>query len=64
MTENNQAVMMFCLTIIAIIGIISAVICYSKNGLNFRMKAKTKLTSQPELELGLDLESQYKEKNR
>lgn len=64
MTESNQTVMMFCLTIIAVIGIISAVVCYSKDQISFKLKAKTKLSSQPEAELGLELEKDDKIENR
>lgn len=52
--------MMFCLTIIAIIGITSAVVCFSKDKVSFNIKARTKLPNQSETEFGIQVQKDDK----
>ncbi|QGU96237.1 hypothetical protein GOM49_15060 [Clostridium bovifaecis] len=55
MSEKSQIIMMFCLTIISVIGIISAVICYSKGPVKFRLKAKSNSLTHNDGEFGIEV---------
>lgn len=50
--------MMFCLTIIAIIGIISAVIFFSKGQISFNLKAHTTLPDKSEADIGFEVDKE------
>ena len=63
MSESNQMFMLFCITLIAVLGIISAVICYSKDRVSFNIKARTKLPNQSETEFGIEVHKD-EEKNK
>ena len=55
--------MLFCITLIAVLGIISAVVCYSKDRVSFNIKARTKLPNQSETEFGIEVHKD-EEKNK
>ena len=61
MMESIQVFMMFCMTIIATIGIVSAVIYYSKDTVNFNIKAAAKLFSKSEAEFSMNVHKEKKE---
>lgn len=51
MTECTQMFMMFCITFIAIVGIISVLICYSKYPFSFMIKAHKKNSAKKDADL-------------
>jgi len=55
MPESIQMFMLFCITLIAVLGITSAVVCYSKDRVSFNIKARTKLPNQSETEFGIEV---------
>lgn len=55
MSESIQMFMLFCITLIAVLGITSAVVCYSKDRVSFNIKARTKLPNQSETEFGIEV---------
>lgn len=55
MLESIQLFMMFCMTIIAVVGIVSAVIYYSRDTVSFNIKAHTKLFSKSETEFSMNV---------
>lgn len=54
----------FSITIIAIIGIVSAIMSFSKDPISFNIKAKTKLPDQTETEFDVNLLKRSKKENR
>lgn len=64
MSESIHMFVVFCITIITIIGIVSAIMCFSRDPVKFSIKAKTKLPDQTETEFDIDLLKQAKKENR
>ncbi|GCD11415.1 hypothetical protein LGL55_04395 [Clostridium tagluense] len=55
MSDSIQMFMLFCITLIAVLCVTSAVICFSKDKVNFNIKARTKLPDQSETEFGIEV---------
>ncbi|MBU3091266.1 hypothetical protein K2F40_14600 [Clostridium sp. CM028] len=55
MSEITQMFKLFCITSIAVLGITSAVVFFSKDRISFNIKARTKLPDQSETEFGIEV---------
>jgi uncharacterized metal-binding protein len=63
-TESGQIVVIFCVSIIAIIGIVSVVVCYSKDQINFKLNARHRQPDESETELGIELSKKDEKESR
>lgn len=64
MSESIQMFVVFSITIIAIIGIVSAITYFSKDPISFNIKSKIKLPDQSETEFDVNLFKTNKKGNR
>ena len=58
-----QTFMLFCITLIAVLGITSAVVGFSKSKISFNLKARTKLFNQSETEFDIEV-NKAEDKNK
>lgn len=62
--ESIQMLMMFSITIIATIGIVSAVVYFSKDSVNFNIKFYSKFFSKSESRFSINVSKKAKKENR
>ena len=60
MPENIQICLMVCITVIAIFGIISAVLFFSKDNISFNIKSRTKFSDRSETEFDIEMHKEEK----
>lgn len=62
--ESIQIFMIFCMTIMATVGIVSAVVYFSKDSVHFNIKLYSKLFSKSESGFRIDVNKNIKKENR
>ncbi len=60
MSESIQMIMLFCITTIAVLGIISAVVYFSRDNISFNIKAHAKFPNHSETEFGIEVHKDEK----